>query len=393
MKKSKITIILMICLAVCLVVTACGGNRADEVVATVNGAPITYASYVELYNGLMNQYGYEDSQELKELTIHELETQELLLQYAEENGLDAISEEEQMVIDESVINYFNTLKKQMVSEAGSQTGSTVYSNAAVNAQNSYEEYLKENYITEETVGEHYRRQIIFEKARDSIMEGFEVTDGEIQDYYDENLGIQQTAAEEDPDAAADAYLNGEYDISLYAPDSLIGKARMIRHILIEIPEDQYAQILELQQEGDTEAAEQIRQEALEEIYPRAQEVITKLREGEDFDALIAEYNEDPGMDSYPEGYLVYEGSSFVQSFIDEAMGFENIGDTSDEPVESFYGYHIMQYAADPQTGAVPLEEAEDNIRTLLASQNQSAYWQEQLEKLMEQADIVEYDFS
>jgi parvulin-like peptidyl-prolyl isomerase len=214
----------------------------------------------------------------------------------------------------------------------------------------------------------------------------------VRAYYDDNVAVQELAERSDPELAAETYLSGGYDVSLYVPESLRGKAKMIKHVLVQIPDDEYMQILTAQQEGDDELADQIRQEALTAVYPRAQEVIEKRDSGEDFETLIAEYNDDPGMESNPDGYLVYEGSSFVESFIAEAMRLENVGDTSTAPVESFYGYHILQYASDPVAGPVPLDDVSDSIRTVLASRNQSVYWQDALQAMRDQADIVEYAF-
>lgn len=392
MNKFKIAIILVVCFVAVAVMAGCSGADPEMTVATVNGTAIPYRSYVELYNGLMSTYGYEDGEELKDITIEELVVQELLLQYAQENGLDAISDEEQLQIDESVVVYFDTLKSQMVEEAGAQDSGNIYMNPTSEAQKMYDDYIKENYITEESVREHYTKQVIFGKVRNEIMEGFSVTDEEVQAYYDENVAIQELAAQSDPDLAAETYLSGGYDVSLYVPESVQGKAKMIKHVLVEISDEEYMQILAAQQEADYELADQIQQEALEAVYPRAQEVIEKLNGGEDFDTLIAEYNDDPGMESNPDGYLVYEGSSFVESFVEEAMRLENVGDTSTAPVESFYGYHILQYASDPAAGPVPLDDVSDSIKTVLASQNQSVFWQNALQAMQDRADIVNYEF-
>jgi len=47
-------------------------------------------------------------------------------------------------------------------------------------------------------------------------------------------------------------------------------------------------------------------EKLEAIKPKAEEVLNKAKNGEDFEALIKEYGEDPGMESeqYKDGYTV-----------------------------------------------------------------------------------------
>ncbi len=100
-----------------------------------------------------------------------------------------------------------------------------------------------------------------------------------------------------------------------------------KHILIAFPED-----AEKDEEGNvTEAAKA-------ETLAKANEVLEKVKAGEDFDALIAEYGEDPGMEAQPEGYLFTKGA-MVPEFEEAAYALE-IGETSDL-VETTYGYHII----------------------------------------------------
>ncbi len=74
---------------------------------------------------------------------------------------------------------------------------------------------------------------------------------------------------------------------------------------------------------------------------KANEVLEKVNAMEDiseFDALIAEYNEDPGMQSNPGGYYFGKGK-MVPEFEEAAYALEE-GQTSGL-VETTYGYHIL----------------------------------------------------
>jgi parvulin-like peptidyl-prolyl isomerase len=72
---------------------------------------------------------------------------------------------------------------------------------------------------------------------------------------------------------------------------------------------------------------------------KAQEALEKIQAGADFDAMIAEYNEDPGMESNPDGYLFTHGE-MVKTFEDAAFAL-SVGEVSDI-VESQFGYHIIK---------------------------------------------------
>ncbi len=58
-----------------------------------------------------------------------------------------------------------------------------------------------------------------------------------------------------------------------------------------------------------------------------------------FENLMALYNSDPGMTSYPEGYLFSKGE-MVEEF-ETAVRQLTVGAYTAEPVKSVYGYHII----------------------------------------------------
>ena len=77
----------------------------------------------------------------------------------------------------------------------------------------------------------------------------------------------------------------------------------------------------------------------------AEEVLAKAQAGEDFDALITEYNEDPGMASNPDGYVFTDGA-MVKPFEDKTKELQpgEIG-----MCETDYGYHVIKKLALDET--------------------------------------------
>ncbi len=60
-----------------------------------------------------------------------------------------------------------------------------------------------------------------------------------------------------------------------------------------------------------------------------------------FDSLMAEYSEDPGSESEPDGYTFYHGDGqFIEEFDNAAFALK-VGEVS-EPVKTSYGYHIIK---------------------------------------------------
>ena len=81
---------------------------------------------------------------------------------------------------------------------------------------------------------------------------------------------------------------------------------------------------------------------------KAEEVLAKAVAGEDFDALIKEYGEDPGMESTPDGYVIdktgylLDGSSAMVPEFTKGTFAVGSNEVNPELVESSYGWHIIK---------------------------------------------------
>lgn len=124
------------------------------------------------------------------------------------------------------------------------------------------------------------------------------------------------------------------------------------------------------------------------VQPTVDEVLSKLAAGESFEALIEQYNQDPGMPS--EGYLVSEVSTnWVTAFRDGAMALAAVGDVSD-PVYSGYGVHIIQYAADAVEGEIGLENVREEVESELLMTKQDEVYAATMEQWAQEADAKVY---
>lgn len=110
----------------------------------------------------------------------------------------------------------------------------------------------------------------------------------------------------------------------------------------------------------------------EERLAFAQELLERARGGEDFDSLISEYGEDPGMTTNPDGYYFTKDDSYVQEFKDASFALEE--NAISEPVKTDYGYHIIQ--------RLPIDDeyVKENRSTFLSDELYEAYG-----KLIEEA--------
>ncbi|MBR5502714.1 MAG: peptidylprolyl isomerase [Oscillospiraceae bacterium] len=75
------------------------------------------------------------------------------------------------------------------------------------------------------------------------------------------------------------------------------------------------------------------------VQRRAQEVLARLNAGEDFDTLMHEFSEDPGLAEYPNGYTFGEGEMVDQFY--EGTAALAIGEHSGIIASDSGGYHII----------------------------------------------------
>ena len=129
------------------------------------------------------------------------------------------------------------------------------------------------------------------------------------------------------------------------------------------------------------------------LQPTIDEINAKIAAGDDFDALMAEYGEDPGMKSSPameNGYPVCTGNtSWVAAFTEASMALAKIGDVS-PAVRSDYGIHIIKYVSDATEGATPLDTVKDTISSELLTTKQDALYQETVAGWVKEANAKIY---
>lgn len=109
---------------------------------------------------------------------------------------------------------------------------------------------------------------------------------------------------------------------------------------------------------------------------KAQEVLEKAQAGEDFNALMEEYNEDPGEPE--EGYYFPTGV-MVQEFEDASFALQD-GEISDI-VETSYGYHIIK--------RLPLDESyiDTHLLDLAADSSVNEQMQQDMDERIRAGEI------
>ena len=154
-------------------------------------------------------------------------------------------------------------------------------------------------------------------------------------------------------------------------------------LTIEANVVEYASNVALQN-AYTDLAAQADEEMWAVTAERADNVWELLNEGADFDEVMENYTEDTGMAASAygtTGYLVYDGISFDEAFMDAVWTLEKPGDYS-EKAKGIYGYYIVGYASEVESGVVPFEQVKDDAAAKALTSAKDAAFNAQVEAWM-----------
>ncbi len=274
-------------LLLCLSLTACGtqtGNTAAKVsdadkqaiVLTANGVDFTAEQYAASYLYNLNRMD------------------NILGMYGQKTSAQITDKEERDSFSENIAQL---AKQQLVylsaCEAKMKENGLSYTDAEIDAEiktladqmggdTGLDTYLKDIGLTRDQYREFAKLNVMIQKLR--------------EDFNAKN-----------PNAAREAF----------DKDYLRAK-----HVLVKTVDDNNAELPN--------------QDALK---AKAEDIAKRAKAGEDFDTLIKTYNEDPGMESNPDGYVFTDGE-MVPEFYEGTKALAN--DAVSDPVKTSYGWHIIK---------------------------------------------------
>ncbi len=278
--KKILALICAIVLCTSLFVTGCSDSEQklnDTVVATIGGVTVSQADY-----NLMYKSNYDN-----------------MAQYSQYYG-DA---------------WYNTALDASGTTIGSYLKTTTMD--ALVEMITVAKLAEENGITVESIKsevEEARRGVIENQggssAYETFLEDYRTTDKAVRTYLEREILYSKLVEK----------LSAEGGVAHVSEDDVVAeftdKYLRVQHILI-------------MNESRSD----------EEALKLANEVISKLKNGADFDALISEYNEDPGMTSG--NYYTFTDGTMVAEFEEASKNLE-VGKYTLEPVKTDYGYHIIK---------------------------------------------------
>ena len=282
---------LVIILVAALLLSGCNssspGNKNNNPLngpagAIVNGEEAPMWQY-DYYVGQTMQYFESISLDLEDDTVQgilpnmeaqafeQMVTNALTMQMARELGLDITEEEMEAIFEEDINAYFSA-----------------------NPDNSYEEWLETQGLTDEQLRIFLKTQQLAKKIYEEVTKDIVGDEPMVKRMYDE------------------------------APEMY--NLRSVSHILFMAQKD-YAS-----------------EEEIEEARNKAIDIIKRLDAGEDFAELATEFSEDGS--SIDGGKLDMTFTAFsmdlVPEFVQGSFALVNVGDYSKEPVETEFGFHIIK---------------------------------------------------
>ncbi|WP_113673140.1 peptidylprolyl isomerase [Vallitalea guaymasensis] len=304
MKKVNKLISVCLVLAMATVMFAgCSKGKATEdkdtetkVVATINGEHNINLGEVNLYLRQL-EYQYEmsygldiwDQQVEDGKTVVDMAIESALTSVKKGNIIALVAKEKGIELSEENIKDIEKTADEFIKQYEEQYG---------------KDGLEKDNITLDTVKKVLEQNYLYNALLEQELKDYEVNEEELKALLDQSpeyKGLQE---------------NG-YDY--YAKDV------RVRHILLKTVDD---------------ANQPLPEDKKAEVKTKAEEVLAKVKAGEDFEALVKEYSEDPGSKDKGGEYTFNKGSNFAPEFTEASFSMEP-GDVS-ELVETSFGYHIIK---------------------------------------------------
>ena len=403
----------------------------DKVKAEVQNQLDSMAYYYSLYGSSFDATSAENIAAAQEEAVNALKEDLALTAKAAELGLDQLTAEEEekakTSAQESYDSALDYVKTNMLQDSGLE-GEELDKAAA--------DKLTELGVSLDAYIESAKKTAIDDKLREYVIKDVAVTDEEIKTEYDsrvekdketygENAGSWASAAnngttlyytpagvrrvkqiltkfkDEDQTAIDDAKkAQTDANTAVTAANAKVSAAQetldtegITEEIKTEAEADLKAANEELEKantdlDAANKAVEDATNKAFENIAADADEILKQLKDGADWQTLMDEKNQDPGMKSNEKGYAVATGmTGFDSAFVDAAMALAKPGDVSDKIKGSSYGYYIIRYDSDEAEGAVSLDDVKETISSALLSTKQNEAYNAAKEQWVEEAGI------
>jgi peptidyl-prolyl cis-trans isomerase D len=360
-----------------------GRGRSEapsRIIAEIDGQDISIREYQDVYNNLYKFYSniYRDnfspelieSLNLRQMALNQLIQRKLILAQAEILGLK--------VSDKEVIDWIKRMP--------------AFQKDKVFDPQIYLKVLRSQGINSSKFEEGQREALILKKVEDLIKDSVKVSEIELRQAYErEKQEIQVEYILLKPDIFMDKIDLSEEEIKNYY-DKAKGSFRRPTTIKVEYllfrPEDYLAEVkisedeikdYYIENKAEYWSPKEIKArhillrlpptpkpEEEEKVKQKAEDLIKKINQGEDFAELAKKYSQDPAT-AKEGGDLGYFQLGEMAAPFEEAAFSLKKGEIS-PPVKSPFGYHIIKVEDIQEAHTIPLDKVKKDIEQKLAKE-------------------------
>lgn len=327
MKAIKMVFIIAISLVLVFAAVGCSGIAADKEVASVDGEKITVQEFEFFLQSVKSQM----ESEAKPEEVEKLWDTEEAVKAAKDKALEEVVKYKVQLKKAKELGL--SLTEQEKEEVVEQKKSYV---DYIGGRENYKKQLDEMKLSDKsftTLLENYKlTEKLFNKITSEGTE-YNISEQEIKEYYEKN--------KED-----------------FKQEKVKAK-----HILFSTVDD---------------SGQPLPEDKQNEAEKKAEEIYEKIKNGEDFDQLMNEYSQDPGLQTNPDGYTFGRGE-MVPEFEQTAYALKP-GEVS-EIVKTDFGYHIIK-VLDKFVDYYPLDQVKEYLKRIIINEKynrQIEVWREQMD--------------
>ncbi|MGI6413974.1 MAG: peptidyl-prolyl cis-trans isomerase [Syntrophomonadaceae bacterium] len=195
-------------------------------------------------------------------------------------------------------------------------------------KDGFENFLRKTGYDEKSLREELKNEQLFSRLYQQVTSGIIVDESQAKEFYDKN---------------ADKFVR---------PESI-----QISHIVVKTEEE-------------------------------AQDLLKQLKEGEDFAELAREHSLCPSASEGGNLGLLNDKSSYVPEFKNAALLLK-AGETTQQPVKTEFGYHIIKAGQKEPARSLSFEEVKDQIITELQKEKETQVFLQYIQEVKGAATIVD----
>ncbi|MDD3919979.1 MAG: SurA N-terminal domain-containing protein [Eubacteriales bacterium] len=385
---------LNVLLAVCMLlmlVTGCAGS-SEDVLATVGETPVYrwyYDAYLKQQLALYQEFYGKDltaagnTQALadyKKFRLDDLVAEAALLEEARNLGLTKLTAEQEAEIDQSYLDYYNSVLKAYTEAHGTDEASQR------KAEQSFDQLLKDSNLTPERIRETLRIGYITNLYNEQAGLISDFTEEDIRAQYDSMLLEQQQKFDADPLLFADEPVA----VPVYVPDGYKKTYRLIKYYSAQQADDINAAstaltnaeneyMVAVLESGEDSAAAKRAEADQEKAYTVYHNVLSRVKDsvvankldtvmdrlsaGEAFTDVLEQETDDPEIATY---YVHFGVTSIDENYVSTALALTEPGSYS-EPVATSEGVCLIYLVENMTPGAIPYEDVRDAIKKDLST--------------------------